>query len=79
MQENFQNTYLGAILIAVAFVNAGIDYYQIQKSEAILASFLAMIPPACRVVRDGKLETIPAAELVKGDLVLLVSVSYPQR
>ncbi|KAJ2913576.1 hypothetical protein MD484_g6844, partial [Candolleomyces efflorescens] len=70
-KENFQNTYLGAILIAVAFLNAGIDYYQIQKSEAILASFLAMIPPACRAVRDGKLQTIPAAELVKGDIVLL--------
>ncbi|RXW15573.1 hypothetical protein EST38_g10279 [Candolleomyces aberdarensis] len=70
-KENFQNTYLGAILIAVAFVNAGIDYYQIQKSEAILASFLAMIPPSCRAVRDGKLQTIPAAELVKGDIVLL--------
>jgi sodium/potassium-transporting ATPase subunit alpha len=74
LQENFQNTYLGAILIAVAFLNAGIDYYQIQKSEAILASFLAMIPPACRVVRDGTLQTIPAADLVKGDVVLLVSV-----
>ncbi|KAF8188333.1 aminophospholipid-transporting P-type ATPase [Pholiota molesta] len=42
---NFQNTYLGGILILVAFINASIDFYQIQKSEAILASFLAMIPP----------------------------------
>ncbi|KAF8968280.1 aminophospholipid-transporting P-type ATPase [Flammula alnicola] len=61
------------ILILVAFINASIDFYQIQKSEAILASFLAMIPPACRVVRDGTIATIPAAELVKGDLVLLRS------
>ncbi|KAF9484958.1 aminophospholipid-transporting P-type ATPase [Pholiota conissans] len=70
---NFQNTYLGGILILVAFVNAGIDFYQIQKSEAILASFLAMIPPACRVLRDGTIATIPAADLVKGDIVLLRS------
>ncbi|KJA21119.1 hypothetical protein HYPSUDRAFT_42489 [Hypholoma sublateritium FD-334 SS-4] len=70
---NFQNTYLGGILILVAFVNASIDFYQIQKSEAILASFLAMIPPACRVVRDGTISTIPAADLVKGDVVLLRS------
>ncbi|KAF9533592.1 aminophospholipid-transporting P-type ATPase [Crepidotus variabilis] len=68
---NFQNTYLGGILILVAFVNASIDFYQIQKSEAILASFLAMIPPSCRVVRDGSIVTIPAAELVSGDVVLL--------
>jgi len=60
-------------LIAVAFINAGIDFYQIQKSEAILASFLALIPPACRAVRDGAIVTLPAADLVKGDVVLLVS------
>ncbi|KAJ3517123.1 hypothetical protein NLJ89_g701 [Agrocybe chaxingu] len=53
---NFQNTYLGGILILVAFINASIDFYQIQKSEAILASFLAMIPPSCR--RSG--DKIPA-------------------
>ena len=59
-------------MILVAFINAGIDFYQIQKSEAILASFLALIPPSCRVIRDSAIATIPAAELVKGDLVLLV-------
>jgi sodium/potassium-transporting ATPase subunit alpha len=72
-KANFANTYLGAILIAVAFINAGIDFYQIQKSEAILASFLALIPPACRAVRDGAIVTLPAADLVKGDVVLLRS------
>ena len=77
-QANFQNTYLGGILILVAFINASIDFYQIQKSEAILASFLAMIPPTCRVVRDGTISTIPAVDLVKGDIVLLVgSLAIP--
>ncbi|KAF5373122.1 hypothetical protein D9758_001480 [Tetrapyrgos nigripes] len=70
-KDNFQNTYLGGILIAVAFLNAFIDWFQTQKSEKILASFLAMIPPSCRVVRDGTLQTIPAAELVVGDVVLV--------
>ncbi|KAJ3541875.1 hypothetical protein NM688_g6031 [Phlebia brevispora] len=70
-KESFQNTYLGGILIGVAFVNAFIEFYQLQKSEAILASFLAMIPPSCRVVRDSTLTSIPAADLVKGDLVLV--------
>jgi len=71
-QNNIANTYLGGILIAVAFLNAFIEFYQLQKSEAILASFLAMIPPSCRVLRDGTLQNIPAADLVKGDVVLLV-------
>jgi magnesium-transporting ATPase (P-type) len=59
-------------LIAVAFLNAFIEFYQLQKSEAILASFLAMIPPSCRVVRDGTITSIAAADLVKGDVVLIV-------
>jgi sodium/potassium-transporting ATPase subunit alpha len=71
-QNNTQNTYLGGILIAVAFINAFIEFYQLQKSEAILASFLAMIPPSCRVLRDGTLQSVPAASLVKGDVVLVV-------
>lgn len=73
-KDNFPNTYLGGILIGVAFLNALIEFYQLQKSEAILASFLAMIPPSCRVVRDGTILTVPAAELVKGDIVLVVSL-----
>lgn len=72
VQDSFANTYLGGILIAVAFLNAFIEFYQLQKSEAILASFLAMIPPSCRIVRDGTLTSIPAADLVKGDIVLVV-------
>jgi sodium/potassium-transporting ATPase subunit alpha len=76
-QNNFANTYLGGILIGVAFLNAFIEFYQLQKSEAILASFLAMIPPSCRVVRNGAITTIPAADLVKGDIVLLVRHPLP--
>lgn len=59
-------------MIAVAFLNAFIDWYQVQKSEAILASFLAMIPPSCRVLRDSTILSIAAADLVLGDVVLLV-------
>lgn len=64
-------------MIAVAFINAFIEFYQLQKSEAILASFLAMIPPSCRVVRDKTITTVPAADLVKGDIVLIVRSSPP--
>ncbi|PSR80297.1 hypothetical protein PHLCEN_2v6769 [Hermanssonia centrifuga] len=74
-KDSFANTYLGGILIAVAFLNAFIEFYQLQKSEAILASFLAMIPPSCRVVRDATLTSIPASDLVKGDVVLVVRFS----
>ena len=36
MQDNIQNMYLGGILIAFTFLNAFIEFYQLQKSEAIL-------------------------------------------
>ncbi|KAF8933772.1 hypothetical protein CPC16_009602 [Podila verticillata] len=68
-QGNKVNTYLGAILIIVAFINAAIEFYQAQKSAAVLQSFLNLMPQKCFVVRDGKSIQIPAAELVLGDVV----------
>jgi P-type E1-E2 ATPase len=41
------------------------------RSEAILAGFLAMIPPTCHVVRSGTLAQVPAQTLVVGDVVLI--------
>ena len=69
------NKYLGGVLFAVAFINAGIWWFQLLRTEKILASFLAMIPAQCRVVRGGSLTTIAAAELVRGDIVLIVGGS----
>ncbi|KAG0226863.1 hypothetical protein B0O80DRAFT_439770 [Mortierella sp. GBAus27b] len=68
-QGNKVNTYLGAILIIVAFINAAIEFYQAQKSAAVLQSFLDLMPQKCFVVRDGKSVAIPAADLVLGDVV----------
>jgi sodium/potassium-transporting ATPase subunit alpha len=38
--ENGNLVYIGAILVVVAFVNAFIEFYQVQKSQSILESFL---------------------------------------
>lgn len=38
--DNGNLVYIGAILVAVAFINAFIEFYQVQKSQAILESFL---------------------------------------
>jgi len=70
-KDNFANTYLGAILIFVAFANAFIEFYQVQKSQAILESFLNLIPAKCNVIRDGKLTQGQASELVIGDVVFV--------
>ncbi|KAF4636901.1 hypothetical protein G7Y89_g1176 [Cudoniella acicularis] len=68
-KDNFPNTYLGAILILVAFINAFIEFYQQYKSQALLESFLNMIPAKCMALRDGKLSQIDASTLVPGDIV----------
>jgi sodium/potassium-transporting ATPase subunit alpha len=38
--NNASNVYIGGVLLLVAFCNAGIEFYQTQKSQAILESFL---------------------------------------
>ncbi|KAI1320092.1 hypothetical protein EDD11_002064 [Mortierella claussenii] len=68
-KENKINTYLGAILIIVAFINAAIEFYQAQKSAAVLQSFLNLMPQKCFVIRDQKVIQIAAANLVLGDVV----------
>ncbi|KAG0353200.1 hypothetical protein BGZ54_002357 [Gamsiella multidivaricata] len=68
-QGNKVNTYLGAILIIVAFINAGIEFYQAQKSAAVLQSFLNLMPQKCFVIRDQKVIQITASDLVLGDVV----------
>ena len=70
---NSQNIYLGAIFIFVAFANAGIEFYQTAKSQAILESFLNLIPAKCYAIRGGKLEQTDAIDLVYGDVVYIRS------
>ncbi|KAI9002514.1 hypothetical protein DFJ74DRAFT_695887 [Hyaloraphidium curvatum] len=69
--NNFQNVYTGAILFAVAFINAFVEYIQEAKSQAALESFKNLIPSKAMAMRDGRLETIGAADLVLGDVVLV--------
>ncbi|KAJ3342831.1 hypothetical protein HDU93_000961 [Gonapodya sp. JEL0774] len=68
---NSSNVYIGGILIAVAFLNAFIEYYQEAKSQAILESFLNLIPSRSTVIRGGVQTPISAADLVVGDIVYL--------
>ena len=39
-QGNFSNVYIGAVLLIVAFANAGIEFYQTQKTQSLLQSFM---------------------------------------
>lgn len=61
------------VLLAAVVINALIGFIQEGKAEAALDAIRAMLSPHATVIRDGSRREIDAAELVPGDLVLLVS------
>ncbi|KAJ3379293.1 hypothetical protein HDU84_006799 [Entophlyctis sp. JEL0112] len=67
--EGITVVYIGAILVIVANLNASIEFFQLLASQKALEGFLNMIPASCQVIRDGEAITIPANELVLGDVV----------
>ena len=60
---------MGAILLAVALLNATLEFYQGQKSAAILKSFLNMVPSKCTLIRNGRAEEASTPSVVLGDVV----------
>lgn len=60
-----------AVILAVVIVNAIIGFIQEGRAEEALAAIQGMIDPHCSVLRDGHRLTIPAEEVVPGDVVLV--------
>jgi Ca2+-transporting ATPase len=61
-----------AIAIAgVVLLNAIIGFAQEYTAERTVEALQAMVPPVCRVLRDGERVEIPARDLVAGDVVVL--------
>ncbi|MFC3852182.1 cation-translocating P-type ATPase [Salinispirillum marinum] len=61
------------VIFSVVLVNAMIGYLQESKAEQALNSLRQMLSANAVVVRNGKKHTVPADELVPGDIVLLAS------
>ncbi|UYV17609.1 HAD-IC family P-type ATPase [Halomonas qaidamensis] len=62
-----------AAIVAVVAIIALIGFIQEGKAEQALDSIRNMLSPQANVLRDGKRSTIPAEELVPGDIVLVES------
>lgn len=58
-------------VLAIVLVNALLGVFQEYRTERALERLKAMGAPTARVVRDGKEQTVAAAELVMGDLIVL--------
>lgn len=61
------------VIIGVVVINALIGFVQEGKAENALRAIRQMLSPQAVVLRDGKRVTLPAEELVPGDVVLLQS------
>lgn len=62
-----------SVIFGVVVLNAIIGFVQEGKAEEALKAIKNMLSPAAMVVRGGKKQTIPAEDLVPGDLVMLQS------
>ncbi|HDQ72296.1 MAG TPA: ATPase, partial [Chloroflexi bacterium] len=65
----------GAIM-AIVILNAILGVIQESKAEEALAALKKMAAPEARVLRDGHRITVPARELVPGDVVFLEAGNY---
>lgn len=61
----------GSAIIAIVALNAIIGFFQEYRAEKAAAALARLAAPRARVIRDGRAQVLPAAEVVVGDLLLL--------
>jgi Ca2+-transporting ATPase len=70
--SGFTDDWTDAIaILAIVALNAGLGFFQEERAEKALAALKQLIVPVAKTIRDGKLQSLPARELVPGDLVEL--------
>jgi H+-transporting ATPase len=63
--------YEAAVIASLLVFNAALAYFQESRAQATLAALKSRLALNASVQRDGEWKTVPAAELVRGDLVKL--------
>ena len=63
--------YEAIAIAAVVLLNAIMGYVQESRAESAVAALREMAAALARVVRDGGPQSVPAAELVPGDVIVL--------
>jgi Ca2+-transporting ATPase len=58
-------------ILAIVVLNAVIGFLQEYRAERAVAALARLTAPRARVVRDGGSVVVPAAEVVRGDVLLL--------
>jgi sodium/potassium-transporting ATPase subunit alpha len=62
---------LGWAILGVILVNGAFSAWQEHRAEQAVAALRRLLPSTVKVLRDGALSQLPAADLVRGDLVLV--------
>ncbi|MCX7893793.1 MAG: cation-transporting P-type ATPase, partial [Burkholderiales bacterium] len=63
--------YEALTIFAIVVANALLGFFQEQRAEAAIAGLRRMTAAQATVIRDGERRTVPAAELVPGDLLVV--------
>ncbi|XP_021953520.1 sodium/potassium-transporting ATPase subunit alpha-B [Folsomia candida] len=63
------NLYLGITVAAVVILLGMFTFYQEYSSGKVMDSFAKLVPTMATVTRDGKMQHVPANDLVVGDVV----------
>jgi sodium/potassium-transporting ATPase subunit alpha len=62
---------LGIAILAVIVINGSFSFWQEYRAEQAIAALRKLLPQSVKVMRDGRLFSLPAELLVPGDIVLL--------
>ncbi len=65
-----------AAIMAIVVLNAVLGIVQEQRAEEALAALKRLAAPDAQVLRDGHRQSVPARELVPGDVVFLEAGNY---
>lgn len=58
-------------IIIIVILNALLGFFQEYRAERSLAALRKMVILSSKVIRDGRLHTLPSKEIVPGDLILI--------
>lgn len=59
------------VIVAVILINTSIGFIQELRAERKALSLKSLLVPSAKVIRNGQKATLPASELVPGDLIVL--------